>query len=65
MRSTFSGHAAFLIETSGARVITDPYSSSIGYLPIDDAADLVTLSHDNPKWNYNAKTASNSLIPYT
>lgn len=51
MRFTFLGHAAFLIETDGQRIITDPYSSEIGYAPISESADVVTLSHDNPKWH--------------
>lgn len=51
MQLTFLGHAAFLIEAAGQRIITDPYSSAIGYAPIDETADWVTLSHDNPKWH--------------
>ncbi len=51
MRITFLGHAAFLIETAGQKIITDPYSSEIGYLPVDERADFVTLSHQNPKWH--------------
>ncbi len=51
MRLTFLGHAAFLISHAGTKIITDPYSSEIGYLPIDRRADFVTLSHDNPKWH--------------
>ena len=51
MRITFLGHAAFLIETAGKRIITDPYSREIGYLPVDERADIVTLSHQNPKWH--------------
>lgn len=51
MKICFLGHAAFLIETAGKRIVTDPYSSQIGYLPIDERADFVTLSHHNPKWH--------------
>jgi L-ascorbate metabolism protein UlaG (beta-lactamase superfamily) len=51
MRITFLGHAAFLIETVGNRIITDPYSHEIGYLPVDQRADFVCLSHDNPIWH--------------
>lgn len=51
MRFTFLGHAAFLIETGGQRIITDPYSAEIGYAPIDESATIVTLSHDNPRWH--------------
>lgn len=48
---TFLGHAALTLETDGFRLITDPYSSEIGYAPINQNADLVTLSHPNPKWH--------------
>ncbi|HEX8464925.1 MAG TPA: MBL fold metallo-hydrolase, partial [Abditibacterium sp.] len=51
MRITFLGHAAFLIETSQKRIITDPYSPEIGYRAIAERADFVTLSHHNPKWH--------------
>src|SRR4051812_4394037 len=49
MRFTWYGHAAFLIETQGLRMILDPYRSpeSGGYLPIDEPADLVIVSHEN------------------
>ena len=49
MRITWYGHAAFLIETQGLRIILDPYRSpeSGGYLPIDEPADLVIVSHEN------------------
>jgi len=48
MRITWYGHAAFLIETQGLRIILDPYRSpdSGGYLPIDEPAGLVVVSHD-------------------
>jgi L-ascorbate metabolism protein UlaG (beta-lactamase superfamily) len=51
MRLTLLGHAAFLIETARQRIITDPYSSQIGYLPIHEGADIVTVSHHNPVYH--------------
>ena len=49
MRITWYGHAAFLIETAGLRIILDPYRSPDcgGYLPIAEPADLVIVSHEN------------------
>ena len=53
MRITWYGHAAFLIETQGLRIILDPYKSpdSGGYLPIDEPADLVVVSHENDRYH--------------
>jgi len=53
MRITWYGHAAFLIETEGLRVILDPYRSpdSGGYEPINDPADLVVVSHENDRYH--------------
>jgi L-ascorbate metabolism protein UlaG (beta-lactamase superfamily) len=53
MRLTWYGHAAFLIETQGLRIILDPYRSpeSGGYLPIDETADLVIVSHENDRYH--------------
>src|SRR6516162_5575604 len=53
MRITWYGHAAFSIETEGRRIILDPYRSpdSGGYLPIDEPADLVVVSHENDRYH--------------
>ena len=53
MRITWYGHAAFLIETQGLRIILDPYRSpdSGGYEPIDEPADLVVVSHENDRYH--------------
>src|SRR3954453_3506915 len=53
MRITWYGHAAFLSETEGLRIILDPYRSpdSGGYLPIDEPADLVVVSHENDRYH--------------
>lgn len=53
MRITWYGHAAFLIETDGLRIILDPYRSPDcgGYRPIDEPADLVVVSHENDRYH--------------
>ena len=53
MRITWYGHAAFLIETGGVRIILDPYRSpdSGGYEPVNDAADVVVVSHENDRYH--------------
>jgi L-ascorbate metabolism protein UlaG (beta-lactamase superfamily) len=53
LRVTWYGHAAFLIETGGLRIIVDPYRSpdSGGYEPIADPAELVVVSHENDRYH--------------
>lgn len=53
MRITWYGHAAFLIETDGVRIILDPYRSPDcgGYEPLAEPADLVIVSHDNDRYH--------------
>src|SRR3954464_13488102 len=53
MRITFYGHAAFLIEAAGLRIILDPFRSpdSGGYAPIDEPADVVVVSHENDRYH--------------
>ena len=53
MRITWYGHAAFLIETLGVRIILDPYRSPDrgGYEPVAEPADLVIVSHENDRYH--------------
>ncbi|RYX85632.1 hypothetical protein EON83_04645 [bacterium] len=51
MRLTYFGHACFGIQTSGYRLVLDPFSSEIGYSPLNTKADLICISHENPKWH--------------
>ena len=53
MKITWYGHAAFLIETQGLRVILDPYRSPDcgGYESINDRADIVAVSHENDRYH--------------
>jgi L-ascorbate metabolism protein UlaG (beta-lactamase superfamily) len=53
MRITWYGHAAFLVETQGLRIVLDPYRSpdSGGYEPIAEPADLVIVSHENDRYH--------------
>jgi L-ascorbate metabolism protein UlaG (beta-lactamase superfamily) len=53
LRITWYGHAAFLIEAQGLRIILDPYRSpdSGGYEPIAEPADLVVVSHENDRYH--------------
>jgi L-ascorbate metabolism protein UlaG (beta-lactamase superfamily) len=50
MKVKWLGHASFLISSeAGVKIITDPYpqGSGLSYMPINEAADIVTMSHDH------------------
>ncbi len=53
MTITWYGHAAFLIEAQGLRIILDPYRSPDcgGYEPINEPADIVAVSHENDRYH--------------
>ncbi|MFH1502873.1 MAG: MBL fold metallo-hydrolase [Candidatus Eisenbacteria bacterium] len=57
MKITWLGHASFLVESSdGTRIVTDPYEAgsydgAVGYAPISERADIVTVSHDHADHN--------------
>jgi len=53
MRITWYGHAAFLIEAEGKRIILDPYRwpDAGGYEPIDEPTDIVVVSHENDRYH--------------
>jgi L-ascorbate metabolism protein UlaG (beta-lactamase superfamily) len=50
MKLKWLGHACFLITSeTGVRIITDPYpqGSGLSYVPVNETADIVTVSHDH------------------
>ena len=51
LKITFIGHACFCLEYKTRRLLTDPYSTQIGYAPIETRADFVTISHENRKYH--------------
>ncbi|WP_337175684.1 MBL fold metallo-hydrolase [Paludisphaera sp.] len=53
MRIQWYGHAAFLVEAQGVKIILDPYRSPDcgGYAPVGDGADVVVVSHENDKYH--------------
>ncbi|MGQ9845520.1 MAG: MBL fold metallo-hydrolase [Caldisericia bacterium] len=53
MKIKFIGHACFLIEISGLKVILDPFDESIPFkFPEKEEVDIVTISHDH--FDHNA-----------
>ncbi|MCJ7655021.1 MAG: MBL fold metallo-hydrolase [Dehalococcoidia bacterium] len=54
MKLKWLGHSCFLITSeTGLRIITDPYSTvgGINYSPVNEAAGVVTVSHDHRDHN--------------
>lgn len=47
MDITYLGHSAFKIRGKNASLVTDPYSSKIGFSLPRISADIVTVSHDH------------------
>lgn len=45
MKVTWFGHACFLIEGQGHRIVTDPFDASVGYDIPGLEASIVTVSH--------------------
>ena len=53
VRLTWLGHSSFLLKAGdGTRIVIDPYDPSVGTLPCDLAAEIVTVSHQHFDHNY-------------
>lgn len=46
------GHASFLLESSGVKLLTDPFNRQLGYQLCDETVDIATVSHEH--WDHNA-----------
>ncbi len=65
MKVKWLGHACFLITSGdGLKIITDPYvqGSGLKYSPIDESADIVTVSHDHFDHNNVAAVKGNPEV---
>ena len=65
MKIKWLGHASFLItSSSGIKIITDPYEPILGmnYKPIDESADIVTVSHGHGDHNNVAAVQDNPQV---
>ena len=53
LKVTWYGHAAFKLESPELSLILDPhqYPAAGGYLPINDSADAVLISHINDRYH--------------
>lgn len=52
MRIKWLGHASFVIETGGLKIVTDPFDEKLGYPIYNDPVQIATVSHDH--WDHNA-----------
>ncbi len=65
MKIKWLGHASFLITSQdNKKIITDPYNvgSGINYKPIDETADIVTVSHEHGDHNNVKAVKGNPAI---
>jgi L-ascorbate metabolism protein UlaG (beta-lactamase superfamily) len=65
MKIKWLGHASFLLtSSSGVKVLTDPYEPILGmnYGPIDEFADIVTVSHGHGDHNNVAAVQGNPQV---
>jgi len=68
MKVKWLGHASFLITSTGdLRIITDPYKTGAGldYKPINEKADIVTVSHEHADHNNIAAVSGNPQVVKT
>jgi L-ascorbate metabolism protein UlaG (beta-lactamase superfamily) len=65
MKVKWLGHSCFLITSeTGLRIITDPYATGggISYSPVNEAADIVTVSHNHRDHNNIAAVRGNPEV---
>jgi L-ascorbate metabolism protein UlaG (beta-lactamase superfamily) len=65
MKIKWLGHACFLITSAqGIKIITDPYTvnASVKYAPINETADIVTVSHDHHDHNAVSSVQGNPQV---
>lgn len=62
MEIKYLGHSSFLLRGKDAKVVTDPYSPSIGMRYPKNDADIVTVSHGHPDHNYLLGVTGSPLV---
>lgn len=65
MQIKWLGHSSFVVTSDkGQRIITDPFTvgRGISYAPIDESADVVTISHDHGDHNNGSTVKGNPQI---
>jgi L-ascorbate metabolism protein UlaG (beta-lactamase superfamily) len=68
MKLKYLAHAAFLLTADkGTRILTDPYKSgstagALNYLPINESAEIITISHSHPDHSFIAPNNQEAII---
>lgn len=65
MKIKWLGHASFLVTSAGGtKIVTDPYTVAreINYAPINESADVVTISHDHGDHNNDRAVKGNPQV---
>lgn len=63
MKITYLGHASFLIETQGKKVLIDPYDPAmLGMKWKEQEADIVCLTHDHEDHAYMTGVKGNPVV---
>jgi L-ascorbate metabolism protein UlaG (beta-lactamase superfamily) len=65
MKVQWYGHACFLIEGQGIRLVTDPPNPDVGYSLPQAAIDVVTVSHAHHDHNYVEGLQGNPVVVKT
>ena len=59
MEISWLGHSCFRLKGKQASLITDPYPPELGYPPLKQTANVVTLSHRHPDHSFSQGIAGN------
>jgi len=62
MNVTWIGHACFLIESKGDRILTDPFNEKVPYNLPETDVDVVTVSHEHFDHNAVARVAGSPIV---
>jgi L-ascorbate metabolism protein UlaG (beta-lactamase superfamily) len=62
MKIRWIGHACFYIESGEARILTDPFESSVPYPFPDLTADIVTVSHQHHDHNAVSRVKGTPVV---
>ena len=62
MEIWYLGHSSFRIRTQKGIIITDPYGLKIGSKLPKIKADIVTISHENPDYDYSGSATNKPFV---